>query len=142
MVKEDIVKRDIGKMSYDLGKTKITSRNLIVKMKTIFIKKWLTNSFFFVENREQFETLQKIGIEFGLTNHIKTTELIEYDMHNVSKEIAPLPNRKVSKNLTFFPEGYFQESGFWVQDASYGEPKNYDKFIKEYNELNRELTSN
>ena len=60
---------------------------------------------------------------------------MEYDKYNLSKKIAPLPNVKVAKNLTFFLEGKFQISGFWVNGASYGQPKDYDLFLKEYKNL-------
>ena len=100
-----------------------------------FKKEYLTYAFFFVDNREQFETLQKIGIEFGLKNPTGDTSLIKYDMHDVSKDIAPIPNVKVAKNLTFFPDNRFQKSGFWVRDCEYGEPKNYEQFIKDYESL-------
>lgn len=103
-----------------------------------FQDKYLTDAFFFVENRKQFETLQKIGIEFGLTNHTGNAELIEYDMHNVSIDLAPMPNVKVAKNLTFFPQGYFQQSCFWVRGARYGEPKDFKEFITDYNKLSND----
>ena len=100
-----------------------------------FKNKYLTNAFFFVDSRYQFEKLQEIGIEFGLVSPTGDKSLIEYDMYNVSTSIAPKPNVNVAKNLTFFPDGRFQKSSFWVKGARYGEPKSFDKFIKDYNSL-------
>ncbi len=100
-----------------------------------FKSEYLTNAFFFVKNRYQFEKLQEVGIEFGLVSPTGCSKLIEYDMYNVSTSIAPRPNIKVAKNLTFFPDGRFQKSSFWVRGASYGEPKDFDKFIEDYNSI-------
>ena len=101
-----------------------------------FKQDYLTDAFYFVETEEEFISLQKIGLEFGFTNPIGETSLIAYDMHDVCKKIAPEPGVKVAKNLTFFPEGRFQESGFWVCNASYGEPKKSKQCIDAYNKLN------
>lgn len=100
-----------------------------------FKEKYLTDAFFFVNNESEFTRLQEIGLEFGLTNPIGGKSLIKYDLHDVSKKIAPRPGIKVAKNLTFFPNGKFQQSGFWVRGASYGDPKNFDQFIRDYDSL-------
>lgn len=100
-----------------------------------FKKEYLTNAFFFVDSAEQFYTLQDIAIEFGLKNPLGGTSHIAYDMHDVSKDIAPKPGVNVAKNLTFFPDNRFQKSGFWVKGASYGQPKDYNKFIADYKKI-------
>jgi len=79
--------------------------------------------------------LQVIGVWFGLKNPIGGTDLIAYDMHNVSKDIAPNPGVEVAKNLTFSPEGRFQKSAFWVDGASYGQPKSVKSCVDAYNAL-------
>lgn len=100
-----------------------------------FKEEYLTDAFFFVENKEQFERLQHIALEFGLKNPIGEADLIHYDWHDFSKRLAPEPGIKVAKNLTFFPDNRFQQSGFWVKGASYGDPKDYDMFINDYKSI-------
>lgn len=100
-----------------------------------FKKEFLTDAFFFVKSREEFETLQKVGLEFGLKNPNGDESIIHYDLHDISTTLAPEPGVKVAKNLTFFPCGKFQKSGFWVSGASYGDPKFFDDFINAYNSL-------
>lgn len=97
-----------------------------------FKKKYLTDAFFFVENEEQFNKLQDVAVEFGLVNPIGGKSFIKYDMHDVSTSIAPEPGIKVAKNLTIFPDNKFQQSEFWVRDASYGQPKCYEQFLNDY----------
>lgn len=106
-----------------------------IDIRKAFKDKYLTDAFFFVENEDQFYTLQDIAVEFGLKNPVGDTSRIKYDMHDVSTAIAPTRGVKVVKNLTFFPNNRFQESSFWVRGASYGEPKDYDKFMADYAEL-------
>jgi len=100
-----------------------------------FKQQFLTDSFYFVDSREEFETLQKIGLEFGVKNPVGDETLIEYDLHDVSPKIAPNPGVKVAKNLTFFPDNRFQKSGFWVSGASYGEPKRLADITPYYESL-------
>jgi hypothetical protein len=78
--------------------------------------------------------LQMIGVSFGLKNPFGGTELLAYDMHNVSPKNYKKGER-VAKNLTFFPEGKFQKSAFWISGASYGEPKCLKACINDYNTL-------
>ena len=104
-------------------------------MRENFKKEYLTDAFFFVDSAEQFYALQDIAIEFGLKNPVGDTSYIAYDMHDVSKDIAPKPGIKVAKNLTFFPDNRFQKSGFWVKGASYGQPKDYNKFMADYKKI-------
>jgi hypothetical protein len=89
-----------------------------------FKKEYLTHAFFFVTSEEQFTTLQKVGIEFGLKDPIGEQGIIEYDGH-----CGP------AENLTFLPEGRYMKSAFWVRGANYGDPKEYDQFVADYEGL-------
>lgn len=95
-----------------------------------FKQKFLTDAFYFVDSREEFETLQKIGLEFGIKNPSGAENLIEYDLYNISPKIAPKPGVKIAKNLTFFPDNRFQKSGSW-----YGEPKRLADIMPYYESL-------
>ena len=97
-----------------------------------FKKEFLTDAFFFVNNRRQFETLQEVGLEFGLVNPIGDHDLIAYDRFDIPGNYVSKPGVDVAKNLTFFPDGKFQKSECWFSGASYGKPKNYVLFMQEY----------
>ena len=100
-----------------------------------FKKKYLTDAFYFVENKDDFVMLQTIGIWFGFKNPIGDTSLIAYDLYDVSKAIAPKPGTRVAENLVFFPNGIFQITDFWVDGASYGEPKSVKECVEAYDAL-------
>jgi hypothetical protein len=82
-----------------------------------FKEKHLNNAFYWI-NRGNFERLQEIAIECGLTWHTGDTDVLPFDKYNL-------------KNLVMF-DGYFQSVPFYSPAHSYGDPKDFDEMLEAY----------
>jgi len=84
-----------------------------------FAEKWFKDAFYWV-NADNFAPLQKIAFEMGLQWFTGDTDVSEF---------------QDQKNLVMFDTGKIQSVDFWIPNAFYGTPKDYNQMILEYNQL-------
>ena len=96
-----------------------------------FKEKYTKDSFFWINSEEQSNKIQSILLQFGLKNPIGGSEKIIW--HEGFKNLCTFGKDK------FRNFDYFQKTNMWLPNARYGNPVNYDVFIKEFELLNIEL---
>jgi hypothetical protein len=81
-----------------------------------FKKKYFTDNFYWLQLCD-FQELQRIAIEMGLTWHTGDIDIMQESPHN---------------NLVMFKGEYFQSAGFFITDAKYGEAVVWKDMIADY----------
>jgi len=91
-----------------------------------FKEAYLDNAFFWV-NENNYLELQDILQEFGIKCHIGGNNLIGW--HDGFKNLVTFPADQ------FHNFEYYQKVDCWLPNTRYGEPKDIEKLISEYNKL-------
>jgi hypothetical protein len=91
-----------------------------------FKETYLINSFFWIDKNNYLQ-LQKILQEFGFACHTGSGII---DWH------IGFNNLQTFQPDQFHDFEYYQKTDFWHSNASYGEPKNYELLLIDYNLLN------
>jgi len=89
-----------------------------------FIEEWMTDSFYWLEGG-RITILQQAAFECGLVWHTGDSEYVSDDYPN--------------NNLWFSKDGKMQSLPFWSPDGSYGEPKDFIRFIKAWDAVSHLL---
>ena len=93
-----------------------------------FYKAYLKDAFYWV-NKDNYITIQKVMQEFSINCHTGDG-IIEW--HDGFKNLLTFPPDK-SHNFE-----YYQKTDCWHPNSRYGEPKNYQQMINDYNKLTDE----
>lgn len=95
-----------------------------------FKEKYLTNAFYWV-NEDNYLKLQDIFQEFGIKCHTGNHNLIGW--HEGFKNLVTFPPDK------WHDFEYYQKVDCWFPNARYGEPKDYELMLSEYDKLKNNL---
>ena len=90
-----------------------------------FKQKYLTNAFFWI-NKENHIEIQKILQEFGIRLHTGSGFI---KWHEGFKNFCTFAPNK------FIKHEFYQKVDVWLPNASYGEPKNIELLLSDYEAL-------
>ena len=102
------------------GRYHINQHNKMTKEE--FKNKHFRDSFYWITD-DNFEPLQEIAVEMGLTWHTGDREILPFAEYS-------------RKNLWMSPDGVFQALNWWTRGASYGEPVDFKKMVADLKDIN------